>query len=123
MSRTRWAIDGQDGTVLEVNGRKFGATDDGAPMLCSMVCRNMNRHVHIDYCRSEDASACSGADIQHIATRMVPNPERAKDFTSHALHWRRTGFKGKLKPSYRLVNEVTCDKFRSIFARGKNLVL
>lgn len=37
MSRTKWAIDGQDGTVLEVNGRKFGATDDGAPMLASIV--------------------------------------------------------------------------------------
>ncbi|CAL1701264.1 unnamed protein product [Somion occarium] len=90
MSRTKWAIDGQDGTVLEVNGRKFGATDDGAPMLCSMVCRNMGRHVHIDYCRSENANACSGADLEHISARMVPNPERAKDFISHALHWRRT---------------------------------
>ncbi|KAK7676902.1 hypothetical protein QCA50_020158 [Cerrena zonata] len=93
MSRTKWAIDGQDGTVLEVNGRKFGSSDDGAPMLCSMVCRDMGRHVHIDYCRSEDASACSGVDLQHIGASMHPYPERSKDFTSHALHWRRTGFK------------------------------
>lgn len=35
MSKTRWAIDGPDGTVLELNSRKFGANDAGAPMLVS----------------------------------------------------------------------------------------
>ena len=50
-----------------------------------------NRHIHIDYCRSEDPSACSGTDIQHITSDLHPNPDRAKDFTSHALHWRRKG--------------------------------
>ena len=34
MSRTKWAVDGPDGTI-EVNGRKFGSSDDGAPMLVS----------------------------------------------------------------------------------------
>ena len=33
MSKTQWAIDGPDGTVLEVDGRKFASNDDGAPML------------------------------------------------------------------------------------------
>ena len=33
MSRTTWAVEGQEGTVLEVDGRRFGASDDGAPML------------------------------------------------------------------------------------------
>ena len=56
-----------------------------------MICRNMNRQIHIDYCRSEDPSACSGTDIQHITSDLHPNPDRAKDFTSHALHWRRKG--------------------------------
>jgi hypothetical protein len=32
MSKTRWAIDG-DEAVIQVQGRKFGANDDGAPML------------------------------------------------------------------------------------------
>jgi hypothetical protein len=33
MSKTRWAVDGPDGEVIELNGRKFGTSDDGAPML------------------------------------------------------------------------------------------
>lgn len=33
MSRTRWAVDGDDDTVIEVNGRRFGSGDDGAPLL------------------------------------------------------------------------------------------
>jgi hypothetical protein len=31
MSSTKWAI--EDGSIVEVNGRKFGANDDGAPLL------------------------------------------------------------------------------------------
>ncbi|TCD67573.1 hypothetical protein EIP91_012270 [Steccherinum ochraceum] len=93
MSRTKWAVDGPDGTIVEVNGRRFGSRDDGAPMLCSMYCRDMGRHVHIADCRSADSRNCSGAGIEHIVSRIQPNPERAKDFVSHALFWRRTGFK------------------------------
>lgn len=37
MAKTRWAIDGPDGTVLELDGRKFGANDDGAPMLVRII--------------------------------------------------------------------------------------
>jgi hypothetical protein len=33
MSKTRWAIDGPDGTAIELEGRKFAANDEGAPML------------------------------------------------------------------------------------------
>lgn len=39
MSKTRWAIDGPEEATLEVNGRKFASNDDGAPMLCSLVCK------------------------------------------------------------------------------------
>jgi hypothetical protein len=35
MSKTRWAVDGPDGEVIQVQGRKFSANDDGAPMLVS----------------------------------------------------------------------------------------
>jgi hypothetical protein len=35
MSRTRWAVDGPEGTAVEVDGRKFGASDEGAPLLVS----------------------------------------------------------------------------------------
>ncbi|KAJ7763628.1 hypothetical protein DFH07DRAFT_1059276 [Mycena maculata] len=93
MSKTRWAVDGPDGTILELNGRKFGADDDGAPMMCNLVCQEMGRHVHVDYCRADDAASCDGPEVQHLKTRMTPNPSRAKDWISHSLFWRRTGFK------------------------------
>ena len=91
MSKTKWAVDGPDGTVLEVNGRKFGANDDGAPMLCSMYCRSMGRHAHIDWCRSDDPATCGGPEHEHISTPMQPHPRRAKDWISHSLYWKRTG--------------------------------
>ncbi|KAJ6534677.1 hypothetical protein DFH09DRAFT_932195, partial [Mycena vulgaris] len=91
MSKTRWAVDGPDGTVLELNGRKFGSDDDGAPMMCNLVCQEMGRHAHLDYCRADDAASCDGPEVQHLKTRITPNPERAKDWISHSLFWRRTG--------------------------------
>lgn len=56
-----------------------------------MVCRSLGRHAHIDFCRSENAAACRGSDLQHIANRMVPDASKPKDWVSHDLHWRRTG--------------------------------
>ncbi|KAJ7231899.1 hypothetical protein B0H12DRAFT_204922 [Mycena haematopus] len=91
MSKTRWAVDGAEGTALELSGRKFGSNDDGAPMMCNLVCQELGRHAHVDYCRADDAAACSGAEIQHIKARMTPNPARAKDWISHSLFWRRAG--------------------------------
>ncbi|OCH90958.1 hypothetical protein OBBRIDRAFT_792770 [Obba rivulosa] len=93
MSRTQWTVDGPDGTALELNGRKFGTNDDGAPMLCSLLCRSMGRHVHIDFCRTDPADRCEGPEHEHITARMQPQPERPKDWVSHSLYWRRTGFK------------------------------
>ncbi|KAI0089047.1 hypothetical protein BDY19DRAFT_993280 [Irpex rosettiformis] len=93
MSRTLWTIEGPDGTALEVNGRKFASNDTGAPMLCSMLCKSLGRHAHIDYCLSQDAATCSGADLKHINERMLPDPDAPKDWISHDLYWRRTGFK------------------------------
>jgi hypothetical protein len=91
MSKTRWAVDGPDGTILELNGRKFGSDDDGAPMMCNLVCQEMGRHVHVDYCRADDAASCTGTEVQHITTRLTPDPDLAKDWVSHSLFWRRTG--------------------------------
>ncbi|KAI0692274.1 hypothetical protein BC835DRAFT_1277959 [Cytidiella melzeri] len=90
MSKTLWAVDGPDGTVLDVGGRKFASNDSGAPMLCSMVCRSLGRHVHIDDCRSQDPATCSDAGIEHITHRMLPEPAKAKDWVSHELFWKRT---------------------------------
>ncbi|KAF9016583.1 hypothetical protein BDZ89DRAFT_1075517 [Hymenopellis radicata] len=44
MSKARWAIDGPAGTTLEVDGHKYGSEDDGAPMMCNLVCTTPQRH-------------------------------------------------------------------------------
>ncbi|KAH9047121.1 hypothetical protein EDB84DRAFT_1462824 [Lactarius hengduanensis] len=93
MTQTRWAIDGPDDTGLELGGRKFSSNDEGAPMMCSLVCSSMGRHVHIDYCRAGENAPCDGAEVQHINARMVPNPDKPKDAITHSLYWRRKGFK------------------------------
>ena len=91
MTQTRWAVDGPDGTSLELAGRKFSSNDEGAPMMCNLVCTSMGRHVHIGYCRATDDGPCSGAEVQHINERMTPNPNKAKDSITHGLFWRRLG--------------------------------
>jgi hypothetical protein len=95
MSKTRWTVDGPDGTHLELDGRKFATDDDGAPMMCNLVCQTMGRHAHIDTCRTVDGTPCEGEEIEHITTRMMPNPDVPKDWVTHSLHWRRLGI-----PSY-----------------------
>ncbi|KAG0701346.1 hypothetical protein DFH29DRAFT_990130 [Suillus ampliporus] len=85
MSSSRWAVDGPDDAGLEVEGRRFSSNDEGAPMMCNLVCQAVGRHIHVDYCRDPD--------VQHISKRLLPNPERAKDCVTHNLFWRRAGFK------------------------------
>ncbi|QRW25749.1 cytochrome P450 family protein [Rhizoctonia solani] len=77
--------------VYELQGRKFGSGDEGAPMLCNLVCAAQGRHAHIDHCR--DPGNCSNTDCEHIAERMHPDPNREKDWISHATFWARSGFK------------------------------
>ena len=91
MSRVTWSVEGPDGAAFEVNGHKFATNDDGAPMMCNLYCADLGRHVHVDYCRSQDPATCRGAEIQHISTRVQPNPERPKDWVTHNLHWKRMG--------------------------------
>jgi hypothetical protein len=91
MSRVKWSVEGPEDTAFEVNGHKFATEDDGAPMMCNLYCADLGRHVHVDYCRSGDAAPCSGAEIQHISTRVRPNPEKPKDWITHNLHWKRMG--------------------------------
>jgi len=93
MTQTRWAIDGPDEADIELGDRKFSANDEGAPMMCNLVCSSMGRHVHIEYCRAGGNARCRGAELQHINARMIPNPDRAKDAITHNLYWRRMGFK------------------------------
>jgi hypothetical protein len=93
MTQTRWAVtsDNADETDLEIEGRRFSSNDEGGPMMCNLVCSSMGRHIHIDYCRTEDEMPCEGAELQHIETQMVPNTQRPKDAVTHSLYWRRMG--------------------------------
>jgi hypothetical protein len=91
MSKTRWAIAGPDGAALELDGHKFGSNDEGAPMLCSQICRNMGRHLHIDYCRATSSETCNHEGTQHISEAMHPNADRPKDWVTHSLSWSRSG--------------------------------
>lgn len=91
MTLTRWAVDGADETGFELEGRRFSSNDEGGPMMCNLVCSSMGRHVHIDYCHTEENTPCEGAEVHHIETGMVPNPHKAKDAITHSLHWRRMG--------------------------------
>ncbi|KAG8713471.1 hypothetical protein FRC09_018671 [Ceratobasidium sp. 395] len=92
MTATKWVVEGSDANpIYELQGRKFGSGDEGAPMLCSLVCAAQGRHAHIDYCR--DPSNCGEPECEHINERMHPQPDRAKDWISHSLSWARSGFK------------------------------
>jgi hypothetical protein len=99
MTQTRWAVDGPDGTTLELGGRKYSSNDEGAPMMCNLVCSSMGRHVHIDCCRAEEGGRCDGPEVQHINERITPNPDKAKDAITHRLYWRRMGTL-TIHPSY-----------------------
>ena len=95
MSRTRWTVDGPDDVPLEIEGRKFSTNDEGAPMMCNLICSAMGRHVHIDYCRATDEAACTGnEELQHLSKRLQPDPDRPKDTLTHSLFWKRSGERG-----------------------------
>ncbi|KAG2136636.1 hypothetical protein DEU56DRAFT_857679 [Suillus clintonianus] len=96
MSSSQWVVDGPDGTSLEVEGRNFSSNDEGAPMMCNIVCQALGRHVHVGYCRTQDATSCTlNPEALHIPNlkRLLPNPDRPKDFLTHNLFWRQSGFK------------------------------
>ena len=99
MSQTSWIVEGPDETALNLSGRKFSTNDDGAPMMCNLVCLTMGRHVHIDYCRAEDESVCGSTEVQHIPERLAPEPDRPKDRITHNLYWRRAGMLDSLNMS------------------------
>ncbi|PVF92927.1 hypothetical protein CPB86DRAFT_144289 [Serendipita vermifera] len=90
MSQTEWVVEGDDDAILELEGRKYATGDSGAPMLCSMVCKSLGRHVHIDTCRADDAANCNGAGVQHINGQKGTGKH---DWITHRLFWARSGFR------------------------------
>ncbi|CAE6496426.1 unnamed protein product, partial [Rhizoctonia solani] len=92
MVTTEWVLqpdEDDEDPAYELQGRKFGSGDEGAPMLCNLVCAAQGRHAHIDFCR--DPGSCSNTDCEHISERMHPDPDRPKDWISHATFWARAG--------------------------------
>ena len=92
MEQTSWAIEGGDDATREVQGHKFAIGDSGAPMLCSMFCRELGRrHTHVGFCRSKDPKICADPGVEHITQRMEPRAGVAKDWITHSLYWARSG--------------------------------
>jgi len=90
MSNAFWSVHGESNGTVEVEGRKYSDGDSGAPMLCSLVCKSLGRHIHIDACRSADENgACGGSPgIQHIND---PDGNKKEDLISHRVFWERSG--------------------------------
>ena len=65
MSHTR-TVNGPDHTAVLVEGRGFFTNDEGFPMACNMLCQALDRHTHIDYCRSDNE-----ATVDYVITYMV----------------------------------------------------
>jgi hypothetical protein len=92
MISSQWVVQPGEGDTnpgYELQGRKFGSGDEGAPMLCNIVCAAQGRHAHIDFCRDPDN--CNNSDCEHISERVHPDPDRPKDWISHATYWARSG--------------------------------
>ena len=87
MLRTRCAVDGLVRSSIELGGPKIILNDGGVAMLCDSVCTSMGRHVHIDDCRGDPHDP----EALHIDERNYTNPDQAKDWITHGLHWRRMG--------------------------------
>ncbi|KAG8836422.1 hypothetical protein FRC18_011419 [Serendipita sp. 400] len=90
MAQTEWIVEGDDDAVLELEGHKYATGDNGAPMMCSMVCKALGRHAHIDTCRAENVASCHGPGIQHKFNKKKATNQ---DWVTHRLFWARSGFK------------------------------
>jgi hypothetical protein len=88
MEQTEWIVDGDDTTALDLEGRKYATGDSGAPMLCSLLCKTMGRHVHIAPCRAEEDEECQEDGVEHIVHLNAREPH---DWITHRLFWARSG--------------------------------
>lgn len=97
MDQSTWAIDGERNAFLETQGHKFSTGDSGAPMLCSLMCTDLRRHVHLDFCRAP-SGGCEDPETEHMNIAMDPDPSREKDWITHRLYWARSGECDKYEP-------------------------
>ena len=89
MINSIWFVHGDEGHKIEVERRKYAAGDSGSPMLCSLVCKTLRRHVHVDDCRANEDGVCGGGDaVQHLDDSYISRPQ---DLITHRLFWERSG--------------------------------
>ncbi|KDN33971.1 hypothetical protein RSAG8_12942, partial [Rhizoctonia solani AG-8 WAC10335] len=103
MTETQWFIDGPTTSAsYEFQEHRYGSGDRGSTVLCSMLCSQQGRHVHVDYCRNSSGDECNGDECQHISERVHPHPSMPKDWISHKLYWARSGFKDPYSQAERM---------------------
>ena len=91
MEQTKWFLE-EETEGINVDGHKYGSGDSGAPMLCSLVCQSMSRHVHIADCVAGEHGQCAGgAEVEHIATARRGGIKAPTDWVSHNLYWKKSG--------------------------------
>ncbi|KAK4689286.1 hypothetical protein P7C73_g826, partial [Tremellales sp. Uapishka_1] len=85
MTKSQWTM--SDSMAVNIGGHKFGSGDDGAPMLCNIVCSARHpRHTHVAFCQTPDSEQkCTGDELEHIAETMTPDPDRAKEWGSRQV--------------------------------------
>lgn len=88
MEKSKWVLEGNDDATLNLKGRRYASGDSGAPVLCSMICKELGRHVHISSCRADSASECQEEEVEHIKGRDANSKQ---DWISHRLFWARSG--------------------------------
>ena len=91
MEQTKWFLE-QETEGVDVGGHKYGSGDSGAPMLCSLVCKSMGRHVHVTDCVAGERGQCAGGpEVEHITTTRVGGVKDPMDWVSHNLYWKKSG--------------------------------
>jgi len=88
MAQAEWVVDGDDDAALNLDGRRYATGDSGGPMLCSLLCKTMGRHVHIAPCKTEPGEECKEDDTQHI---QRSDARGMQDWITHRLFWARSG--------------------------------
>lgn len=75
--------------TYSIDDQTYGHGDQGATMLCHMLCAKQGRHMHVDFCRDPDNH--EQPLCKHIPSQQ-PESDQSKDWISHATYWERAGF-------------------------------
>jgi hypothetical protein len=91
MKRTKWIIE-NDGEAV-IHNRRYTTGDEGIALLCTIVCSETGRHVHVDQCRAPPGQCGGEEELEHItgATGHRGREVSECDWVAHRLFWDRTG--------------------------------